>query len=247
MAKPFIAIILLFWVVALVGFTPTYFLRLGDVPPVAHFHGLMLFGWYALMLIQASLIQARRNSFHRALGKVSFLWAPLIVVASLMATHAMLARDAQPLADGGLQASAYNLRLFAIILVTLVGFAFFYIQALRERRNWKLHSRYMIATGLVLLTPALVRAIAIFVLPHLVTFSDPPTLDQMTLPENVSLPLLQLFALVLLINDWRKGQEVRPYGYCLLALVLNQAALNWLPGQEWWSDFGTAFLALPLG
>jgi hypothetical protein len=61
-----------FLVVALIGFSTTFFLPLARgtfvAPPVTYVHGALLFAWLIFFIAQASLIRGRNVSVHRRLG-----------------------------------------------------------------------------------------------------------------------------------------------------------------------------------
>ena len=236
MAKTAIYIILGFWVIALVGFWPTYFSRLPDVQLAGHLHGVLVFGWFALLLLQASLIHSRRNALHSALGKISYVYAPVLALGTLLAAHLMLSHGDNPPLD-------YHLHLLAIILPSVCAFLLLYIQAMRHRRNMQVHARYLIGTAVVYLVPALSRIIGIYFMP----FDANSSLSEMTAPDHLALIVMQLFTLALLLNDWRRGRDTRPYGLCLILLVTIEFLFWMLPQQAWWPAFGRAYLALPLG
>ena len=62
----------LFLVIAVVGFSTTFFLPLARgtlrIPRFMHIHGLLLFGWLGFLILQAWLIDRRSHMTHRKLG-----------------------------------------------------------------------------------------------------------------------------------------------------------------------------------
>ena len=56
----------------LIGFAPTLYLRtLGNPPPIPfylHVHGMILTGWYTVLVVQAWLIRRGHPALHRTLG-----------------------------------------------------------------------------------------------------------------------------------------------------------------------------------
>lgn len=238
MAKTALRIILGFWVVALVGFWPTYLSRLGEVPWPGHFHGVMVFGWYALLLAQAWLIGSGRRPLHRALGKLSLVWVLALLVSTFVAARFMLGRDENP-------PSVYHLSIFSLIVPLMLSFAVLYVQAIRHRRNMALHARYMLGTGIIYLLPAWSRLLGIYVLPALGYFDEPPTVQQQLFGDQLGLWIMQLFTLALLVIDYRKGQPWQPWGLCLALLLAIHACLYLLPGLPAWHAFGTAVMITP--
>ena len=70
----FIFLALVFWT-----FARTFYLRrLFGTPPMSgllHVHGAVMTGWVVLLVVQSSLIAARRVHWHRRLGVLGAAWA----------------------------------------------------------------------------------------------------------------------------------------------------------------------------
>ena len=84
----FLALIPLF---AVWGFWVTYFTR----PPGTyniweHVHGVAMFTWCIMLVSQSFLIRTNLRSVHRALGKISFILAPVIVISTVFLANYML-------------------------------------------------------------------------------------------------------------------------------------------------------------
>ena len=95
MARQAVFFFLAFLLVAIIGFWPTYFTRIEEMASWrVHAHGVFLFGWCLLLVAQAWLIRDRRGNWHRALGKASYVLAPLIVVSALVVEHGVLLKAA---------------------------------------------------------------------------------------------------------------------------------------------------------
>ncbi len=146
-----------FWFVALLvvlvaGFWESYFSTLFQgVHITHHFHGVTMLAWVLLLITQAALVRTGRLSLHRVVGRVSYVVAPLVVVSGVAVNLYFIGRLEEPLVPPAL--SAY---WFGYFLAGL--FAVLYTLAMIHRRNFHLHARYMIATGLVFLVPGLSRA-----------------------------------------------------------------------------------------
>jgi hypothetical protein len=103
----------------------------------------------------------------------------------------------------------------------------------------------MLCTGIVYLVPAWSRLLGIYVLPAFGYFDDPPTVQQLLFGDQVGLWIMQVFTLVLLLNDWRKGQPWQPWGLCLALLLVINACLYLLPGLDAWRALGEAVMITP--
>jgi len=73
---------------AFVGFAPTYFLKgwfgTPALPTVVHVHGLLMTLWFVLLIVQTSLVAARRTDLHRRFGVVGAVLAVVIVVMTVV-------------------------------------------------------------------------------------------------------------------------------------------------------------------
>jgi len=140
-----------FFVAALLSFWPTYFIRLDAMPSWRqHVHGAFLFAWLLMLVAQAWLIRDRRGPLHRAVGKLSYLLAPLIIISGVVLELDSLRRAKTPL-------DAETLYFAYVVPVLLMWFTLSYGLAIVHRRTPALHMRYMICTGLVMFDPVFSR------------------------------------------------------------------------------------------
>jgi hypothetical protein len=140
---------------AFVGFWPTYFLRIGEIPSWrVHFHGALMLAWCLLLIAQAWLIRAQRRPWHRQLGKVSFVLVPLILLSSVVVEHASLVRD-------GAKISEESLFFAYLIIALLAAFVVAFALAIVHRKTVSLHMRYMICTPLAMLDPVFARILGV--------------------------------------------------------------------------------------
>lgn len=140
---------------ALAGFSTTYFFPLAGHrfhgPVVAHLHGLLFFGWIALLIVQVSLVRRRNLRLHKRLGVAALFLAPAMAVTCTMMGLYAVSRD---LAAGGGD-SAYS-QLVGVLTSMLLFLAFVGIGlALRKRPDW--HKRMMLLATIAILWPAWFR------------------------------------------------------------------------------------------
>src|SRR6201988_5119193 len=73
---------------AFVGFAPTYFLKgwfgTSALPMVVHVHGVLMTSWFVLLIVQTSLVAARRTDVHRRFGVAGAVLAAVIVVMTVV-------------------------------------------------------------------------------------------------------------------------------------------------------------------
>jgi uncharacterized membrane protein len=196
--------------VALAGFYPSFYGRLGEAKLVHQFHGAIATLWMLLLIGQGWLMRRRQLALHRTIGKCSVVLAALFVVSALMIVHDMLTRD------GGF-ARMFGPRLAFLDLSTVLFFVFAYVMAIHYRRNMALHARYMVCTALPLLPPALSRLLGHYVLATGASF------DQAL---HISFAVTELIVVALLVHDLRVGKMRAPYLILLAVLLVQQASFE---------------------
>lgn len=199
---------LLLLLIALVGFFPSYYSKLGSGSFAHQFHGAMATLWMLLLITQGVLMRRRKIVLHRALGKASIVLAALFVVSGLMIVQAMLT------GESGFSRK-FGPRLAFVDISSVAFFIFAYLMALYHRREIALHARYMSCTALPLLPPALSRVLGHFVLPDGATFGQ---------AFHISFVVAELVALALVAADARGGKIRAPYVILLALLLLQQAS-----------------------
>jgi hypothetical protein len=186
----FFAAIVITWI----GFSQSYFMRLRQTDLAHHIHGACMGGWIVLLLIEPILYQRGKLAWHRKLGKWgAYGFVPVICVSAMVMIHHELG-PGSPFPPG----VAYALG--ALDLYSVVLFPAFVFLAVYYAKQLQLHARYMVCTVVVILPPALGRAL--FMTPWIHTF------PQML---NTAYLLMVLVLLVLVVDDWRKGKVRAPY------------------------------------
>jgi len=145
---------LLILVTVFVGFAHTYYLAglfRAPLPSlIVHLHGAAFSCWIVLLIVQTSLIAARRIDIHRRVGIGGFTLACLMVVLGIWVNNRALTRGGAP-PDAG-RAAIYFLG-FSLLLIfgVLVAFAF------HARSNPTAHKRLILVATVALLLAAMVR------------------------------------------------------------------------------------------
>lgn len=136
----------------LLGFWPSYFSKFidgtADFNFYFHFHAVTATLWLILLIIQPILIRKKKILLHRSLGKFSYVLVPLIFISVMLLGHNRITGNEE---DLGLSLWIPFKDLF------ILGIAYFI--AIRYRHSMQIHARGMIAAGIVLIEPALVRFI----------------------------------------------------------------------------------------
>ncbi len=215
-----------FLLAALIGFWPTYFIRMEQMASWrVHAHGAFLFGWLFLLIAQGWLIRNRRGAWHRALGKVSYVLAPLIVISALVVEHGVVVKAAGQYNDETLY--------FAYVIVALLLlFVLSYANAIIHRRTPALHMRYMLCTALVMVDPVFARIVDV----RLGIGFGPG--------QMITYTLVDAILLWLAFND--RNTPYRVFPKMLVAFIVVQLPTFFLYKAAWWPDVVAWFAALPI-
>lgn len=145
---------ILLLLIVLVGFAPTFFMRiLFDPPPISpyvHMHGALMTAWFVLFVVQTSLAYGGRVRSHRELGVVT---ATIGFVAMLTATVATWDNLVNPVIS--------NVRFLTTIvfgnLGVIVAFTALLTLAVLYRRRPEIHKRLMLFASISFVSPAVGR------------------------------------------------------------------------------------------
>jgi hypothetical protein len=137
-----------------VGFGPTYYwaglVRAPLPSPIIHLHGAVFTCWTLLLVLQTTLVSARRVDLHRRLGIAGFCLAGLMVVLGLSAALNSL--------ENGRGRSGLDPRTFFVVPFTgILTFAVLIFCAMRWRKDPAAHKRFVLLATLALLTAAFAR------------------------------------------------------------------------------------------
>jgi uncharacterized membrane protein YozB (DUF420 family) len=212
---------------SLVAFWPMYLSKLPHGSDrYTHLHALLMTAWLGLLIVQPLLIRRGQRALHRALGAVSYVLVPAIVVASILLTHLRARKmdEAAFVAEG---------RFFYLPLSAVVLFAIAWLLAIAYRRQPALHARFMVCTGLTLIDPLVAR----------IAFFHFPPLPSPLLYQAIGYGLTDLVLLVLIVRErhQRQGRGAFPVMLAVFAtahLLWFTAAQTpgWLAVVRWFRD-----------
>ncbi|WP_026375794.1 hypothetical protein [Aestuariibacter salexigens] len=216
-------------VILVVGFWPSYYSKFfGEVTFGQHFHGITMTLWCVLLITQAWLMRTKRNKQHKMLGKTVYVLGPLVSIAAIYVTFDFIAKVPQPHSKGVLA-----IHWFGIFLAA--SFTWMFIQAIRHRKNARLHASYMICSSMIFLIPGLGRAVRDIA--GSIGLTAPPFAVIMSIPLVIAVVLL-----------WRipaQRQLKAPFMVFAIAWGSNIFLFLTLPYAQWWVDF-TAWSGLLL-
>lgn len=169
------------------------------VPPVYHIHAFIFFSWVALYVAQNWLIAADNVKLHIRLGRIAYVWAPIMVVMGFVIMITSLRRSGGPFFFDQNEFLVSN-SLMLVLFCTLV------IVALRRRRYSGWHRRLMFTAMSILTGPGLGRLLPMpLLIPH---------------AWRVLTVVTLLFPLIGMIADKRRHGHVHPAWFWGVGAIL---------------------------
>lgn len=235
-AHYFVGLVLL---VIIGGFWASYWSIIGGVPLAFHVHAASASTWLLLLIIQSVAIHKRQNRFHRVMGQASFVLFPFLILGFVMIIDVTAQRYLNAESDFIL----HNGPAFGLgMAIAIAAYLTLFYQAMKNRRNVRLHAGFMLATPLILFESPFSRVIDQF-LPWLNFIgSEGPQGVQDTIA--ISDGLAVIFALTLYFLNRRHGQ---PWLVASAFMALQGAAMWFAPFQPALGDLLRAYAQIPLG
>jgi hypothetical protein len=198
------------------GFSRTYFAVVRTEPLLHHIHGALMGGWIALLVMQPILYQRGNIQLHRTLGRwgVYLLMPGIVLCGTLMVRRMMQTHSVPP--------SVMD-QLSFLDLTSLIAFATAVILSICYARNLQLHARYIVCTVLLLMPPALSRAL--FMLPSMRSFRG---------NVNTAEALMDVVLVLLIVGDKRRGKIWAPYPLALAVFTAMAVTSNYAKDWVWW-------------
>lgn len=210
---------------ALVGFAPTYYLKIigselmatvtgSPFTSLVHVHGALFTSWVVLFIVQTALVAKHRVAVHRKLGIAGGVLAGAMVIAGV-------ATALQAAGRGTSLPGADRLAFLTIPLFDMLLFSSFVGTALWQRANKEAHKRLMMLAYISILTAAVARLPGLLPLGPLVSFG-----------------LTFIFLVAAIVYDWVSRRRVHPAyiwgGSLLVASVPARLAIS---GTAAWHSF----------
>ena len=197
--------------ISLLGFSYSYYMRLGSATFHQHVHGISATLWYVLIVVQPYLI-SRRNDVrrHRSLGAIATLLAGVVAGSALTLVPLNIDDVATLDPDGVFNPTcAYFAVIIDVLLVSMfiasVVLAIFAI----KRRDLAGHVQWMMASVFFVLSPALARMLGIGAIIANQGNMDGISLVKLAMPSMVVM-------LAIIVFYFRKFGSFRHPAFCLL-------------------------------
>lgn len=211
--------------VIVIGFWSSYFAPIADVPHAFHVHAFTATSWVVLLMFQSWSIHSGRRNVHRVAGKLSLFLFPFLIVGFVMIINVSAVSFA---ANENSTARFLGPSFGFSMLFAILAYLILYYQALRHRRNVKLHAGYMLTTPLVLFESPFSRVMQDH-LPFLVfTGSEAPQriLDAIV----ISMAMAIAFAVVMYVRDRKYGV---PFLVAAILMLLQAVSMYVGTSVEW--------------
>lgn len=219
--------------IAALAFWPSYLSHVSTASAEFHAHGVTATLWLILLVAQSLTIHRNQRQIHRTLGMASLALFPLFLIGGTGIFFGMADRY---VAGEPFQAM-YAPRLAWLDFVGVGGFAYFYYEALRQRRKVHIHSRFMLATAIFLLPPIFGRLSAI---PLGIT--GPEDFAKLSLGFQAANALTAAFAFALAI--W-SGKHGRPFALAGILTIVSAVLYQTIGGMAWWEALYARVAELP--
>lgn len=144
------------FVFTILGFMRSYYLDFTNATWHQHMHGLSATLWYIMIIVQPYLITRGHVKAHRFYGMLALILAGGVIFSGLTIIPRNLVAAAS-IGENPVVSPTFFYGVSFIDLITIFGFAFSVIMAIRNVRNLTDHVLWMISTVFWALTPALSR------------------------------------------------------------------------------------------
>ena len=212
------------------AFWPMYLSRsFAGIDRYTHLHAIAGTFWLVLLLVQPLAIHRHHYTLHRALGRSSYVLAPLFFIAGiLLSHHRLVSMDEAMFAAEGY---SHFLPFYASVV-----FATAYLFGLSYRHLQEAHGRFMLLTAMPLIDPVIGRLLFFYL----------PALPHPLLYQAVTFSLATVVAAVLVFSyRGQRSPRLALIGYFVL-LVMLEAAWFTLARTGAWVYLVAWFRSLPL-
>jgi hypothetical protein len=210
------------------GFWPSFFRPMGAGDLSHSLHGVTATLWVVALIVQSLLIRHGLVTWHRRVAVGALLLLPVLVGSALQMVAVMFANpDMPPFLPPLLAYIDLPSVAFMVVLVAL---------ALANVRRPAAHKRFMIATVLLGMPPALTRLYArIFA----------PNVDFMQALHG-SFLTVEVILIALIVSDARAGERRLAYPLSLAFFAIVHASMGAVATSDAWREAMAWYVALPM-
>jgi hypothetical protein len=193
--------------------------------------------WLSLLIVQNVAIQRRANAFHKLMGRASFVLFPFLIAGFVM----IIDVSANRYAANESPFIMHNGPSFGIgMAIAIAAYLTLFFQALKHRRNIRLHAGYMLATPLILFESPFSRVIdSYFPWMNIIGSEGLHVVqDQIVVSDGLAI----LFALALYAMDRKHGA---PWLVAIGFMALQSVMMWFAPGLPWLGAMFRTYAAIP--
>lgn len=220
------------FVIAVIGFMPSYYLRFTEAFWGHHIHGLSATLWYLFVIYQPYLVSKRDIQKHKKYGIYGVFLAGLVVASALVMIPGNIQGAAEQIASGEISRIAPPFFLYGVSLydlVAIIGFAVSVLMAVKNSRNLDDHALWMVSSVFWVLMPALARfaLIPMFMTQNITHFA------------NIAMLVTPLILISILVLMYRLRQVHIALVAAFLGNLLSYVIVP-LGKADWWVNLATA-------
>ena len=214
------------FIIILLGFANSYWLRFVDAPWRQHLHGITATLWFVILIIQPYLITNGNPQKHRAFGLMALFLAGGMILSALAAIPYNLTSRLPEVAK-------YGLSFLDVVLV--IGFCFALFKAIQNVKNLEEHATWMISTVFWVLGPGLARFL---------WSSFDLLLGENAPPRFMAIPITGVIIVLILTFFMFKKRKVHP-AYLLPLLGSSVFFLVPIIGKaQWWINLANSIFTI---
>jgi hypothetical protein len=220
---------------AIVAFWPRYLAQPFGKDIRFHIHAAALAGWCALLIAQSFLIRAGHRTWHRRLGRWSYLVGPAVSLSILVLNHHR--SQTREIND-------FRLWLFTSNIGDAVLFFVCWALAMVNRKTPIVHARYMVCTAVTFIPPVFDRLISRYALTPQIESIFPTVGGQ---PFAILPSFVMVFAVLagLAWWDWRSMKRSTVFSRMFAVFACFYATPLILLMFPWWRRFIVWYLSMP--
>lgn len=210
------------------GFWPSFFRPLGAGDLSHSLHGITATLWVVALALQSWLVSHGHVRWHRRVAWGALLMLPVLVGSALYMVKVMFANAQMP---------PFLPPLLSYIDLTSLTFLLLLVGlGLSTVRTPAAHMRWMSATVLLGLPPALTRLYLRVLAPHV---------DFMTALHG-SFVTVEVILVALIVGDRRAGERRLAWPLSLAFFAAQHASMTTVASTTAWHDFTQWYVALPI-
>lgn len=204
-------------VVLLAGFWPSFFSNPGQLDALHILHGIFATGWMLILILQAWLMASGKLTLHHWIGRLSPIWVAGLLftaVRIMMYSLGSTARHALPMPVRPI--------LIFFDIPSLITFAGFYAAAIyfAFKRVIDLHYRLLVSTVIIVMLPAVFRALQYL-----------PIFDSLGAIIAPSFWIMEATCIGLIVYDYVVHKKTfAPYWLTLALFVVLQVSYPYVTG-----------------